>query len=137
VTQQARNLAWQLQDGTLPVTVLVHDRDAKFTAAFDRVFASEGLHVVRAPPHCPWANCYAERWIGSVRRECLDHLLILNERHLLRVLTAYTAFYNERRPHQGLDQRCPVLRPADPVDGLIHCRNVLGGILHDYHREAA
>jgi transposase InsO family protein len=87
VAQQARNLAWHLQDGTLSVTILVHDRDAKFTPAFDRIFAAEGLQVVHTPPRCPWANGYAERWVGSIRRECLDHLLILNERHLLRVLT--------------------------------------------------
>jgi len=87
VTQQARQLSWHLQDGTLPVTILVHDRDGKFPQGFDRVFRSEGLRVALTPPRCPQANCYAERWIGSARRECLDHLLILNERHLLRVLT--------------------------------------------------
>jgi transposase InsO family protein len=137
MTQQARPLAWHLQDGTLPVTVLVHDRDSRFTSAFDRVFASEGLRIVLTPPRCPWANGYAERWIGSARRECLDHLLILNERHLLRVLTTYTNFYNERRPHQGLDQRCPDPLPTYPVAGPVCCHNVLGGILHDYRREAA
>jgi transposase InsO family protein len=117
--------------------MLIHDRDAKFTAAFDRVFATEGLRVVRTPPRCSWANCYAERWIGSTRRACLDHLLILNERHLLRVLTAYMTFYNERRPHQGLDQHCPVPLSSNQGDGPVQCRDVLGGILHDYHREAA
>jgi transposase InsO family protein len=137
VAQQARNLAWRLQDGSLSATILLHDRDSRFTAAFDRVLTCEGLTVVRTPPRCPWANGYAERWVGSVRRECLDHLLILNERHLVRVLTAYTAFYNEHRPHQGLGQRCPVPPPSDPADGPVCCRDVLGGILHDYHREAA
>jgi transposase InsO family protein len=103
VAQQARNLAWHLQDGNLAATILLHDRDSRFTAAFDRVFACEGLTVVltvvRTPPRCPWANGYAERWVGSARRECLDHLLILNERHLQRVLAEHTTFYNERRPH--------------------------------------
>jgi hypothetical protein len=137
VAQQARNLAWRLQDGTLRATLLLHDRDSRFTAAFDRVFACEGLTVVRTPPRCPWANGYAERWVGSARRECLDHLLILNERHLQRVLVEYTTFYNQRRPHQGLDQQCPIPLPSDPADRPVRCRDVLGGIIRDYHREAA
>jgi transposase InsO family protein len=137
VAQQARNLAWYLQDGTLHATLLLHDRDSRFTAAFDRVFACEGLTVVRTPPRCPWANGYAERWVGSARRECLDHLLILNEHHLQRVLVEYTTFYNQRRPHQGLDQRCPIPLPSAPADGPVRCQDVLGGIIRDYHREAA
>ncbi len=83
------------------------------------------------------SNGIAERRVSSARRECLDHLLILNERHLRRVLTDYIPFYNERRPHQGLDQRCPVPLPPDPGEGPVRCRDVLGGILRDYHREAA
>jgi transposase len=137
VAQQARHVAWQIQDGVLAVTLLIHDRDAKFTAAFDRVFASERLRVVRTPPRCPWANGYAERWIGSARAECLDHLLILSERHLRRVLTQYTTFYNERRPHQGLGQACSVPLPPDPGAGPVRCRDVLGGIVRDYFRRAA
>jgi putative transposase len=137
VTQQARNLSWGIQEGTLPVTILLHDRDGKFPPRFDAVFRSEGLAVALTPPRLPQANGVAERWIRSVRRECLDHLLILNERHLLRVLTAYTTFYNERRPHQGLGQACPVLLAARPDSSPIQCREVLGGILHDYYRAAA
>jgi transposase InsO family protein len=137
VTQQARNLAWLIQASALPVTLLVHDRDAKFPAAFDQVFASEGLQVVRTPPRCPWANGYAERWIGSVRAECLDHLLILNERHLQRVLATYITFYHERRPHQGLEQRCPVPLARSPSEGAVRRRDLLGGIVHDYERVAA
>ncbi len=137
VAQQARNLAWHLQDGTLPATILLHDRDAKFAPAFDRVFAAEGLQVVRTPPRCPWANGVAERWVRSARAQCLDRLLILNERHLQRVLAAFVRFYNERRPHQGLGQRCPVPLPPGPGAGPVRCRDVLGGVLHDYHRSAA
>jgi transposase InsO family protein len=137
VAQQARNLAWHLQDGTLRATILLHDRDSRSTAAFHQVFACEGLTVVHTSPRCPWANGYAERWVGSARRECLDHLLILSERHLQRVLTEYTTFYNGRRPHQGLDQWCPIPPPSDPGDRPVRCRDLLGGILHDYHREAA
>lgn len=132
VTQQARQLSWHIQDGTIPVTILLHDRDGKFPLEFDRVFRSEGLDVVRTPPRCPQANCYAERWIGSARRECLDHLLILNERHLLRVLTTFVAFYNERRPHQGLAQQCPIPLVRGPSEGPIQRRDVLGGIIHHY-----
>jgi transposase InsO family protein len=137
VTQQARNLAWHLQDGTLPVTILLHDRDGKFPPGFDAVFRSEGLEIARTPPRCPRANGVAERWIRSARRECLDRLLILSERHLQRVLAEYTTFYNERRPHQGIDQACPVPLPPCPSHGAIERRDLLGGILHDHHRSAA
>jgi transposase InsO family protein len=137
VTQQARNLAWHLQEGALSVTILLHDRDAKFPSSFDAVFRCEGLEVVRTPPRCPQANGVAERWIRSARRECLDRLLILSERHLQRVLAAYISFYNERRPHQGLGQACPVPLPPSPGGGPVERREVLGGVLHDYHRAAA
>jgi transposase InsO family protein len=137
VTQQARNLAWYLQDGSLPVRILLHDRDGKFPPSFDAVFQSEGLQIAQSPPRCPWANGVAERWIRSVRSECLNHLLILGERHLYRVLSEYIMFYNERRPHQGLGQQCPVPLPRGTGQGPIRCRDVLGGILHDYSRHAA
>jgi hypothetical protein len=138
VTQQARNAAWHIQDGTLPVQILLHNRDSNFPASFDAVFRSEGIHVVQTPPHCPQANCYAERWIGSARRECLDQILILNERHLLRVLTTYADFYNQRRPHQGLSQRCPIPLVRGPGRGTLSRGNLLGGVIHDYrYRESA
>jgi putative transposase len=137
VTQQARNVAWAIQDGSLHACILLHDRDGKFPAGFDAVFRSEGLEVAQTAPRRPQENGVAERWIRSARQECLDRLLILGERHLLRVLTEYITFYNERRPHQGLDHQCPIPLPCDIGDGPIHCRDVLGGIIHDYHREAA
>jgi putative transposase len=137
VTQQARNLAWHLQDGTLPARSLLHDRDSKFPAGFDAVFRSEGLQVVQTPPRCAQANGIAERWVRSARQECLDHLLILNERHLHRVLTDYVAFYNERRPHQGLGQQCPIPLARGPSAGPIQRHTVLGGIIHDYERQPA
>lgn len=93
--------------------------------------------MLRTPPRCPWANGVAERWIRSARQECLNRLLLLNERHLLRVLREYTTFYNERRPHQGLAQLCPVPLPRAPSDGPIQRRDVLGGSVHEYHRAAA
>src|SRR5919112_1968923 len=94
VTQQARQVSWSLQDGRLSVRFPIRDRDTKFSAAFDTVFRSEGATIVRTPYRAPNANAVAERWIRSAREECLDHLLILNEAHLRRVLTAYVIFYN-------------------------------------------
>jgi putative transposase len=137
VAQQARQMSWQIQNGILAATVLLHDRDSKYLAALATIFRSEGLRIVRTPPRCPWANCYAERWIGSARRECLDQLLILNERHLLRVLTTYVDFYNLRRPHQGLGQRCPSSPPCSLSDGPVQRHDVLGGIIHHYERAPA
>ena len=99
VAQQARNLAWILEERRRTFRFLIHDRDAKFAPAFDRVFAAEGLTVVRTPYRSPRANAHAERWVRSVREECLDHQLIVSERHLRRILAEYVAHYNEARPH--------------------------------------
>jgi len=137
VTQQARQLAWTLQDEGQGVRYLIHDRDAKFPPACDTVFAAEGVAIIRTPYRAPNANAHAERWVRSVREECLDHLLIAGEAHLRRVLTEYVAYYNRDRPHQGLEQRCPVARPAPVRDGPVRRRDRLGGLLHDYYREAA
>jgi putative transposase len=101
VTQQAHQLSWTLEDTVPTVRYLLHDRDAKFTAAFDRVFAAQGIKVIHTPIRAPNANAYAERWVRSVRQECLDHLIIVNERHLNSVLREYVSYYNTRRPHQG------------------------------------
>src|SRR5260370_2145421 len=133
VTQQARNLVWQLADTPQKMRFLIHDHDTKFSAAFDRVFAAEGIEIVLTPVQAPKANAVAERWVRSVREEGLDQLLILNARHLRRVLTEYVSYYNSARPHQGLDQQVPT--PFQPVrDGSVHRRDVLGGIIHDYYR---
>ncbi len=138
VTQQARQLGWELQDRALPMRFLIHDRDAKFPDAFDTVFRSEGVTIIRTPMRAPNANAFAERWIRSVREECLDKLLILGERHLQCVLVTYVAYYNQARPHQGLEQQCPVpLGRSTARDGPIARRDILGGVLHDYYRRAA
>ncbi len=92
---------------------------------------------IRTPYRAPKANAFAERWTRSVREECLDRLLIVNERHLERVLTEYVAYYNHARPHQGIGQQCPVVHERGPHHGPVHRRQVLGGIIHDYYRRAA
>jgi putative transposase len=137
VTQQARNLCWTLQDESRTFRFVIHDRDTTFCRAFDTVFKAEGLEIVRTPYRAPRATAIAERWIRTVRTECLDHLLILSERHLERVLRTYVAYYNERRPHQGLDQQCPIPLAPPSEAGAIVQRAVLGGLIHDYECQAA
>jgi transposase InsO family protein len=137
VTQQARHLSWQIQDGTLPVRFLIRDRDAKFPAAFDTVLQSEGVTIIRTPYRAPNANAVAERWIRSIREECLDKILILGEGHLWRVLRVYCDYYNRSRPHQGIEQRCPVPLERGSAAGPIERRDILGGVVHDYRRRAA
>ncbi len=136
VSQQARQMSWELDDGAMPMRFLIHDRDTKFPAAFDTVFAAEGISIIRTPYQVPKVNAFAERWVRSVREECLDHLLILNERHLQRVLSEYVTYFNRARPHQSLDQQCPIPAPSHAF-GSIHRRDVLGGVIHDYYRAAA
>ena len=116
---------------------LVRDRDAKFPVSFDAVFVAEGLEVIRTPYRAPDANAYAERWVRSAREECLDHLLIASEAHLRRVLAEYVTYCNRARPHHGFEQRCPIAPAASPGDGPVRRRDGLGGLLHDYYREAA
>jgi transposase InsO family protein len=118
-------------------TYLIRDNDSKFGPDFARVAEASGITIVRTAYRAPLMNAVAERWIRSAREECLDHLLILGERHLLRVLREYATFFNQRRPHQGLGQQCPVPRGPSARTGTISRRDVLGGIIHDYEREAA
>jgi putative transposase len=135
-TQQARNLSFT--DLFERTRFLIHDRDSKFTAAFDEVFRSEGIKVIHTPIRAPQANAYAERFVRTVRAECLDWLLILGRRHLDRVLRVYTTHYNGERPHRAL-----ALLPPDPatvsppIAGQIERRDRLGGLIHEYHRAAA
>jgi putative transposase len=116
---------------------LIHDRDAKFTQSFDRIFLSEGIDIVLTPYRAPKANSYAERWVRSLRQERLDHPLIVNERHPRRVLIEYVQFYSEMRPHQGIEQQTPFPDERRRRDGVIQRRDVLEGLLHDYYRQAA
>jgi transposase InsO family protein len=136
VAQQARQMTWELHDREVPMRYLIHDHDTKFTGLLDTVFESEGIEIVNIPFEALNANAIAERWVRSVREECLDKLIILNERHLRRVLAESLGYYNTRRPHQGLDQDSP-LGLAVSTEGPIRYRNVLGGVIRDYYREAA
>src|SRR5207247_376489 len=115
VTQQARNLLMQLDGEDVRPRFLVRDRDSKFTRDFDDVFRSDGIRLIKAPVRAPKARAHAERWIASVRRECLDRLLILGRRHLEHVVATYTQHYNEHRPHRARGQRPPLskLPPRD------------------------
>jgi len=117
---------------------LIRDNDGKFGAAFAQVAAGSGIRILRTPPRAPRANATCERFLGSVRRECLDHVLVLGERHLARVLREYVAYFNRARPHQGLGQALP--EPPAPgsrgPDGPIRAVPVLGGLHHTYQRAA-
>src|SRR4051794_37027762 len=104
VAQQARNLMLDLGERAGQFRFLIRDRDTKYTAMFDEVFTSEGIEILRSPPQAPRANAYAERWVRTVRRECLDRMLIYGPRHLLAVLGEFVEHYNEHRPHQSRRQ---------------------------------
>jgi putative transposase len=137
VTQQARNLSFT---GVLErMRFLIHDRDSKFTAAFDEIFRSEDIRVIHTPIRAPQANAYAERFVRTVRAECLDWLLILGRRHLESVLRVYTEHYNRERPHRGLALLTPEEGDAAalPTAKRIDRRDRLGGLIHEYHRAAA
>jgi putative transposase len=116
---------------------LIRDRDSKFTMAFDDVFAGNGTRVIKTPVRSPRANSFAERFVGTLRRECLDHVLILGERHLREVLAEYARHYNGHRPHQGLQQEPPLRQPGHAVDiTRIERRRVVGGLISEYRRAA-
>jgi transposase InsO family protein len=136
VTQQARNLSFT---GLFErVRFLIHDRDSKFSGTFDEIFRSEGINVIHTPIRAPQANAYAERFVRTVRAECLDWLLIIGRRHLESVLRIYTAHYNRERPHRGLALLSPeatnAVRP--PWGGEITRRDRLGGLIHEYRAAA-
>jgi transposase InsO family protein len=139
LVQQVRNLLVDLDDavddaGAL-VRFLIRDRDARFTAAFDAVFAAEGADVIKIPVRAPRANAIAERFVGSVRRELLDRTLITNAAHARRALGEYEDHFNTHRPHRALGQAAP-LRPLPVPLGnptaTVACRDRLGGLLHEY-----
>jgi putative transposase len=136
--QQARNLLMDFGERAGQFKFLIRNRDSKFTPVFDDVLAGNGVRVIKTPVRSPRANSFAERYVGTLRRECLDHLLIHGERHLRRVLAEYARHYNEHRPHQSREQRPPLHEPGQPVDvtARITRRQVVHGLINEYHRAA-
>jgi putative transposase len=139
MTQLARNLCMNLDDASRRFKFLLRDRDAKFTAAFDTVFTATDIQIIKTPVRAPRANAIAERFVGTLRRELLDRLLIINQRHAATVLRQYERHYNEHRPHRALGQAAP-LRPLHrrtptAVDN-VRRRDRLGGLIHEYQHVA-
>jgi putative transposase len=135
VTQQARQLTWTLAERQEPLRFLIRDRDQKFPESFDRVFQSEGLEIGRTPFRAPQATGVAERFVRTVRRECLDWRLILNGQHLEHVVRVFIDHYNGHRPHRGLALAPPqpVRRPGGEWSGeSVLRRDRLGGATHEY-----
>lgn len=142
--QQARNLLMGLDDHNRLVRFLIHDRDAKFPRAFDALPGSENNKVIRTPVQAPNANAHMEGWVGTVRRECLDRLLIGGRRQLEHALRVYVTHYNAGRPHRALDLRPPestiprpTAAPAAPHSLQVDRRDLLDGLIHEYERAAA
>ena len=141
VTQQARNLLLVLSERGRRVRFLLRDRDAKFTRTFDDVFGSNGAELLLTPVQAPNANAYAERWIRTVRAECLDWLLIVSRSHLKQVLRIYVQHYNQHRPHRALGLQPPDSPAAptlvgDPRRAPVRRRDLIGGLVHEYRRAA-
>jgi putative transposase len=137
VTQQARNLGLEFADEGM--RFLIRDRDSKYSGPFDEAFRAAGIPIVKTPVRAPQANAIAERFVRTIRGECLDWLLILNGRHLERVLRVYVEHHNTQRPHRALDLQPPqpAEPPPTPTNGEIHRHDRLGGLIHEYYRDAA
>jgi putative transposase len=136
VTQVARNFAADLEEQEPPFRFLLRDRDTKFTASFDAVMASAGIKVVRTPVQAPRANAFAERWVRTVRQDCLDHLLVASRRQLESVICEYVRHYNHARPHRGLHLAVPEPYARPDHGGEVLRHDVLGGVIHEYERAA-
>ena len=141
VTQQARNLSMNLADQVNAVKFLIRDRDTKFTASFDAVFTAEGARIIKTPVQAPQANAICERVIGTLRRECLDRMLIFGRRHLETVLAEYVEHYNSHRPHRSLSQRAPSAPDMPPRRDDVNCARLrrtdcLAGLIHEYRMVA-
>jgi putative transposase len=140
VTQQARNLCFELDEGAEPLCFLIHDRDSKFASSFGEVLRTEDIGIIRTPVRSPQANAFAERLVKTLRHEVLDWTLILGRRHLDRVLASYARHYNAERPHRGIDLRAPEKQShVDPVEIVpeIKRRDLFGGLIHEYYPVAA
>jgi putative transposase len=139
LAQLARNLLMDLDDGGQSFRFLIRDHDRKFSRAFDTLFTAAGMLILTTPIQAPRANAIAERFVGSLRRELLDRILILNQRHAAAVLAEYQQHFNEHRPHRALGQAAPLRPLPDPCpsrDILVSRRTRLGGLLHEYTQVA-
>jgi putative transposase len=136
--QQARNLLMDPGERASRFQFLIRDRDSKFTPASDEVFAGNGIRIIKTPVQAPRANSFAERFVGTLRRECLDHLLILGEQHLRKVLAEYARHYNDHRPHQALHQRPPLREPGQAIDMTARIQRnwAISGLISEYRRAA-
>ncbi|MEM1213596.1 MAG: integrase core domain-containing protein, partial [Planctomycetota bacterium] len=142
VLQHARNVLMWLEEQGLEATYLIHDRDTKFTATFDQLLRAASVRVVKSPVMAPNDNAYAESWIATVKRECLDHFACFSLGHVDHLVQTLVGYYNRRRPHQGLGNRV-LSQPVTPRlkfaqnDEPIGCRSELGGLLKSYYHRAA
>jgi putative transposase len=138
VTQHARNFMIGMGERADGFRFLVRDRDTKFTASFDAVFAAANIEVQRSPPRAPKGNAYAERWVSTIRRECFDRTLIFSERQLVRVLSEYEDHYNGHRPNRALGQLPPVpdINIGGYEDGVVERTEILGGLINEYRHAA-
>jgi transposase InsO family protein len=136
--QQARNLLMELGERADQFEFLIRDRDSKFTPVFDEVLAGNGVRIIKTPIRSPRANSLAEWFVGTLRRECLDHLLIYGEQHLRQILAEYAQHYNEHRPHQSREQRPPLHEPRQTIDvtARIKRRQAVHGLISEYRRAA-
>jgi putative transposase len=134
--QQARNLLMDLGERAGHFKFLIRDRDSKFTPTFNEVLAGNGMQIIKTPVRSPQANSFAERYVGTLRRECPDHLLIHGEQHLRHVLAEYGRHYNDHRPHQARGQRPPLHEPGQAIDvtARIKCRQSVQGLIREYRR---
>ncbi|GAA2078303.1 integrase core domain-containing protein [Actinomadura alba] len=128
----------EVRDLVVRMAADIRDRDGKFSGVFDEVFTGTGIRIIKTPSRAPRANCYAERFVGTLRRECLDHLLIYGAQHLRKVLADYERHYNDHRPHQSRDQRPPLHEPGRVIDttARIQRHKVAGGLINQYRRAA-
>ena len=136
--QQARNLLLELGERAGQFEFLVRDRDRKYTTAFDEVLAGNGVRIIKTPIRSPRANSFAERYVGTLRRECPGHLLIHGEQHLRQILAEYAQHYNEHRPHQSREQRPPLHEPRQAIDvtARIKRTQAVHGLISEYRRAA-
>ena len=145
MAQQVRNLLWECEDRGIKPRSLIHDRDGCFSPEFDIVLKHAGIEPVKTPFQAPNANAFAERWVRSVRNECLNHVVLFGLDSLRRVIRQYKSFFNERRPHQGIGNQMPMTIDHQPATkpsagdlplGKVHCDQYLGGLLKSYRRAA-